>query len=168
MIRILKNIDHWIAKFETVILVAVLSMMVILAFLQVVLRNLFDEGILWGDTFLRHLVLWVGFLGASLATREKKHINIDLFTRFFKGKIKSLILAITNLFAAIVCWYLTSAAWTFVMDEKSFNTILFNDIPAWYFQIIIPIGFLLMTFRFLIIFIEHIADIISSKSGEAA
>ena len=168
MIRILKNIDSWISKFETVILVVVLSTMVILAFLQVVLRNLFSEGILWGDTFLRHLVLWVGFLGASLATREKKHINIDLFTRFFKGKAKSFILSIVNLFAAVVCWYLTSAAWTFVMDEKSFGTILFNDIPAWYFQTIIPIGFLLMTFRFIVIFIENMIEIFSSKSSETA
>ena len=167
MIRFLKNIDHWIARLETVLLVTVLSIMVILAFLQVVLRNLFSEGILWGDTFLRHLVLWVGFLGASLATREKKHINIDLFTRFFKAKLNSLFVAITNLFAAIVCWYLTSAAYTFVMDEKSYGTTLFNDIPSWYFQVIIPVGFLLMTFRFLVIFMENLIDIFSSKSGEA-
>ena len=166
MIRILKNIDSWIAKFETVLLVVVLSIMVLLAFLQVVLRNLFSEGILWGDTFLRHLVLWVGFLGASLATREKKHINIDLFTRFVKGKSQSFVKAFVNLFAAVVCWYLTSAAWTFVMDEKSYNSIIFNDIPVWYFQIIIPVGFLLMTFRFFIIFIENVIDIFSSKSGE--
>jgi len=165
MIKFLKNIDGWIARFETFLLVFVLSVMVLLAFLQVVLRNLFSEGILWGDTFLRHLVLWVGFLGASLATREKKHINIDLFTRFLKGKIKSFIISIVNLFAAIVCWYLTSAAWKFVMDEKSFNTILFSDIPAWYFQIIIPICFLLMTFRFIIIFIQNMVEIFTSKSG---
>ena len=168
MIRFLKNIDNWVAKFETVILVVVLSMMVILAFLQVVLRNLFDEGILWGDTFLRHLVLWVGFLGASLATREKKHISIDLFTRFVKGKTKSFVNALVNLFAAVVCWYLTSAAWTFVLDEKAANSTLFNDIPTWYFQIIIPAGFLLMTIRFLVFFIEYTVEIFTSKSGEAA
>lgn len=167
MIRTLKNVDAWIAKFETVILVIVLSIMVILAFLQVVLRNIFDEGILWGDTFLRHLVLWVGFLGASLATREKKHINIDLFTRFFKGKIESFIKALINLFASVVCWYLTSAAWTFVLDEKSANSTLFSDIPTWYFQVIIPVGFLLMTFRFLVICIEHAVEIFTDNSGEA-
>jgi TRAP-type C4-dicarboxylate transport system permease small subunit len=166
MIRFLKNIDKWIARFETVLLVVILSIMVILAFLQVVLRNLFSEGILWGDTFLRHLVLWVGFLGASLATREKKHINIDLFTRFFKGKTKSFLFAITNLFAAIICWYLTSAAWTFVMDEKLANSTLFSNIPAWYFQIIIPAGFLLMSFRFFVIFIEQLVTIFTSNSGE--
>ena len=168
MIRFLKNIDHWIARLETVLLVTVLSIMVILAFLQVILRNLFAEGILWGDTFLRHLVLWVGFIGASLATREKKHINIDLFTRFARGKFKTYIIAMINLFAAIVCWFLTSAAWTFVMDEKSFGTILFNDIPAWYFQIIIPVGFLLMTFRFLVIFLENLMESFTSKSSRAS
>ncbi len=166
MIQFLDKINSWIEKSESILLVITLSIMVVLAFLQVVLRNLFDQGILWADTFLRHLVLWVGFLGASLATREKKHINIDLFTRFFKGKIKSTLQAIVNLFAAIICWYLTSAAWTFVMDEHAANTILFSDIPAWYFQLIIPIGFLLMTFRFSIIFLEHVIEIFTTASGE--
>lgn len=166
MVNFIEKINKWIAKGESILLVATLSIMVVLAFLQVVLRNLFDHGILWADTFLRHLVLWVGFLGASLATREKKHINIDLFTRFFKGKIKSTIKAIVNIFAAIICWYLTSASWTFVQDERAANTILFGDIQAWYFQIIIPIGFLMMTFRFSLIFLEHIIEIFSTTSGE--
>ena len=84
--KILTAINSWIAKIEGVLIVIVVSIMVLLAFFQVAMRNLFDQGLLWGDIFLRHLVLWVGFLGASLATREEKHINIDVFSRFIPKK----------------------------------------------------------------------------------
>ena len=140
--------------------------MVLLSFLQVLLRNFFDEGILWGDTFLRHLVLWVGFIGASLATKEKKHINIDVFGRMLTGKIKFLADTVINLFASFISGYLANAAWSFVMDEKEFGTIIFNEVPAWPFQIIIPIGFALMALRFLNIAVLSLADVFKKEAQQ--
>jgi len=163
IMKILEKLNSWIEKTETAVLVAVLAVMVVFAFLQVVLRNIFDEGILWGDIFLRHLVLWVGFLGASLAARESKHINIDLFTRFLSDKGKIISHIITGLFSVFICVLLTDASWTFVQDEQMMGTEIFNNVPAWYFQVIIPIGFLLMAFRFLVQSIEHMVRLFGRK-----
>ena len=80
-------------------LVVIVLFMVVLAFLQVLLRNIFDQSFLWGDPLLRHLVLWVGFIGASLATREEKHINIDVLGRALKGRPKLAVRFFTELFA---------------------------------------------------------------------
>jgi len=156
--HILQKINSFIGRIESWILVVIVIVMVILSFAQVVLRNVFDQGILWGDIFLRHLVLWVGFIGASIATQEEKHINIDVFTRYIKGKGKYFTQALVNLFAAFVSFLLMQAAWTFVMEEREFETMLFSDIPAWYFQIIIPIGFGLMALRFIINCIQKLSD----------
>jgi C4-dicarboxylate transporter DctQ subunit len=164
--KLLETLNKWIEKAETTVLVAVLGFMVIFAFFQVVLRNVFDEGILWGDIVLRHLVLWVGFIGASMATRESKHINIDLFSRFLSARGKLVSFMITNLFSVYICIILFKAGWTFVQDEKMMGTTIFGDVPAWYFQIIIPIGFLLMAFRFLVHTITNIADLAGKKRGD--
>lgn len=161
--KILDKINTWLENAETAILVFVLAIMVVFAFLQVVLRNIFHEGILWGDILLRHLVLWVGFLGASLATREKKHINIDLLNRFLPRRGKEVSLLVTNLFSVFICLILTEASWTFVQDEKMMGTIVFADIPAWYFQIIIPIGFFLMAFRFFVHSLENIIGVFKKE-----
>ena len=142
--------------------------MEIFSFAQVVLRNVFDQGFLWGDIFLRHLVLWVGFIGASIATREEKHINIDVFSRLMKGKAKYFAQALVNMFAAFVSFLLMQAAWAFILEEKEFETVLFNDIPAWYFQIIIPVGFGLMMIRFVINLIQKVVDGISDQQEQAS
>ena len=48
--------------------------------MQVVLRQVFGGGILWCDTLLRHLVLWVGFLGAARAAGQHPHDGAPLGT----------------------------------------------------------------------------------------
>ena len=163
--KVIEKLNLWIQRTETIVLVLVLGIMVLFAFLQVVLRNIFNEGILWGDILLRHLVLWVGFLGASLATREQKHINIDLFSRFMSDKGKLIVRFITNLFSVFICYLLADAGWTFVQDEQMMGTAIFADIPAWYFQIIIPIGFILMSFRFLVLALENIVEVFQKEKG---
>ncbi|MEJ2635567.1 MAG: TRAP transporter small permease [Calditrichia bacterium] len=142
---------------ENSLIILILGVMVILAFLQVLLRNFFDTGILWGDIFLRHLVLWVGFIGASLATREEKHINIDVLTRIISKRYIPYVKMIIELVSVIICILLAHAGYKFLMDEIKYETILFENIPSWYFELIIPVGFALMAFRFLLKIIEQAA-----------
>ncbi len=146
---LLKRINEWIARFETFILVFIVLFMVFLAALQIVLRKFFDYGILWGDIFLRQLVLWVSFIGASLATKENKHINMDLLGRSLKGHWKTAGEVVIHLFSAYIALLLALAGWHFVQSEIEFGSTVFNNVPSWYFEIIIPIGFGLMALRFL-------------------
>jgi TRAP-type C4-dicarboxylate transport system permease small subunit len=166
MQKIIDNIDNGLAKLENIIIIVLISVMVVMAFFQVVLRNLFATGLLWGDIFLRHLVLWVGFIGASLATRESKHINIDILSRFLStSKLPFLRLAI-DLITATVCFILARAGYIFIKFEIEAGTTLFKDIPAWIFQIIIPIGFALIGFRFVLKAAEQILSINKSRKSD--
>ena len=161
--KIINGINNLFSFIEKTIVVLFLSIMIVLAFAQVIMRNFFDTGLLWADPFLRHMVLWIGFLGASLATQQEKHINIDLVTRFFSPRNTNFVRIATNLFAAAVCFGLAKAGWTFLQSEIETGDILLTigqkEFPAWWFQVIIPFGFGLMSFRFLLRTIEHIIRI---------
>ena len=162
---IVQRINLFVSKIESWILVGIVLLMVSMSFLQIVLRA-FSIGILWGDILLRHLVLWVGFIGASIATREEKHINIDIFSRFFNERGKLIVKGMIYLFAMYVSWLLADAAWNFVMEEIEYESMLYGKIPAWPFQIIIPIGFWIMTIRFGLLTIENILSAITLKKGD--
>lgn len=146
---VLNRINQWIAKTETFVLVLIVLLMVFLAALQIFLRKFFNYGILWGDIFLRHLVLWVSFIGASLATKENRHINMDVLGRLLKGKWKDAGQLVIHLFSFFITILLTNASLNFIQSEIEFGSIAFNNVPSWYFEIIIPIGFALMALRFL-------------------
>lgn len=167
--KIIRSISNSLAFIERAVIILLLAMMVALAFLQVILRNVFSTGYLWADPLLRHAVLWIGFLGASLATQQEKHINIDLITRFLRPRVTNIVRIVTNLFAGIACSLLCNAARTFVASEQSTGDILLTintmGFPAWWFQLIIPIGFGLMAFRFLIKALEHVIESLSPAAS---
>jgi TRAP-type C4-dicarboxylate transport system permease small subunit len=151
----LRRLDLLLNRIETAILIILLTVMVALAFLQVVLRNLFSAGLFWGDILLRHILLWLGFLGAALATSEERHINIDALRRFLSPRIRTVVDVVTDTFAAFVCALLAKASWTFVEAEIAANSTVFEGIPSWYAEIIIPVGFGLLVVHFLIRAILH-------------
>jgi TRAP-type C4-dicarboxylate transport system permease small subunit len=135
MKKTLKFIDNSLALVENSLIVLIVAIMVVMSFLQVFLRNFFDYGILWGDIFLRHMVLWVGFIGASLATRDERHINIDVLGRISPEKFRPYLRTVVDLFTMLVCIALAHAAYGFLQYEIEANTILFNNIPAWIFRL---------------------------------
>ena len=148
--RHIKRIENILAKTETAAVILILSTMVALAFGQVILRNFFGYGILWADIFLRQMVLWVGFLGASLAVREKKHISIDVLPRALPKSWEMPIRVFTDLTAGIISGFLAYAALSFVQFERESESVLILDIPVWAFQTILPFSFCMIAVRFLL------------------
>ena len=65
----LKRLTRTIAAIEDGLLVILLAAMTGLAGSQILLRNLWDTGLAWGDPLLRVMVLWVALLGATQGTR---------------------------------------------------------------------------------------------------
>ena len=143
-----KRLDKIIDRMEQRLLVTLLSLMILIAFSQIVLRNLFDTGLAWGDPLVRNLVLWVSFIGATLATKEGKHINIDVVSRWMPPRGKILVEAITGLFSSLVCALMTFAALKFIKNEAQMGGNTFFGIPLWIPEIILPITFALMALRF--------------------
>jgi len=143
-----ERIDANIDRVEQTLIVTFLSFMIFLAFLQIVLRNFFSTGLDWGDSLLRNLVLWIGFIGATLATKEGKHINIDVVSRWLPSLGKNVITLFIHLFSFIICCLLTYAALKFIKNEIQMENRTFLNIPAWIPEMILPITFSLMTFRF--------------------
>ncbi|MFQ5895283.1 MAG: TRAP transporter small permease [Nitrospinota bacterium] len=146
----LRALEAALARVEGGLVVCLLAFMVGLAFLQVVLRNVFGTGILWADVFLRQLVLWVTFLGASLGSREGRHIRIDVLLQWLPPRGGAWAGAAGHLFAALVSLLLARASLILVADERSAGSVLFGFLPTWWFQLIIPVGFFLMGLRFLL------------------
>ena len=146
--RFLYFFDEHISRLEQILIAALLAVMILLAFWQIVLRNFFATGIDWGDSLIRYLVVWVGFIGAAIATREGKHITIDILSRWITGKGNSAIQVISHLSSAVICGLLAWAAIKFIWFEAQMGGTTFFNLPIWVPELIIPITFGLMTLRY--------------------
>jgi len=156
--------DEMIDRVEQTLLVILLSFMIFTAFLQILLRNAFSTGLTWGDPFVRNLVLWTGFIGATLATREGKHINIDVVSQWMPPLGKTFIKVVIHLFSFSICGLLTYAAMKFIKNEAQIGNVTFLGIPSWIPEIILPIIFGLMAFRFGLRFLKSLSAITKSST----
>ncbi len=151
-----ETVDNGIARAEQALLVIFLGGIILLAFLQILLRNFFSTGLDWGDSLVRNLVLWIGFIGATLATKEGKHINIDVVSRILPSWGKKAVALIIHVFSFLICCSLTYAALKFIKNEAQMGTMTFLGIPTWIPELILPMTFGLMTFRFGLRFVKSL------------
>ncbi len=156
-------LDKWLEKIAGWLLVSFLSTMIVMAFGQIVLRNFFDTSIGWGDIFLRHMVLWVGYFGAIIATGEGRHLKIEFVNKLVPPKVHKVFKVATNLFAGVICFFLTRAAVSFFQMEQESGANLILDLSSTYFIVIIPIGYALVSFRFFVQAIAALVDIIQGR-----
>lgn len=131
-------------------LALLLGSMVILAPLQIFLRNFFDIGISWADPLLRILVLWVGLAGALAATRGDRQISIDVLSHLLGDRSRAAVRVVTSVFAAGISALVARASWQFVQVEIEYEAIAFADVPAWIPEIVIPFSFGLIAVRYLV------------------
>ncbi len=148
-VRLARGTRRLLLRCEDLLLVGMLCGMILLAMLQIVLRNLWNTSLVWGDPSLRIAVLWVTLLGAMAATRERHHIHIDLISRLLPPRARAYTRVLTDLFSSLICGVLAWVSGRFVLYEWQDGNILFASLPAWAGEIILPIGFAVMSLRFL-------------------
>jgi TRAP-type C4-dicarboxylate transport system permease small subunit len=158
------RLDRLLAGLERVAIVVLLCSLLLLGLLQIILRNVFTGGLFWADEVLRHLVLWLGFLGASLATHEQRHLRMDMLARWMPEGAQSWLDLLLNLVAASGCAILAQAAWTFVRFERESGAVLSVGLAVWMVQSIVPLGFALMMLRFALRMLEALAQLRKAHS----
>lgn len=144
----MRQVEGFFGRLEKWVLVSLLGFLIGFSLLQIILRNFFSTGFIWGDSLLRHSVLWISFLGAVRATAEDKHIRIDLLPRLFPGRGANIASVFVDLFSCLVCLVLMYASWNFISYEKMAGTLAFGKIPLWWLEAIFPFSFTVMAIRF--------------------
>ena len=146
--RWLELAERWGRWFENGLLFMLLTGLILLASTQIFLRNALSMGFPWADGLIRLMVLWLGLAGGIAASRDRKQIAIDIVTRALPPRAKRVTDLIAHLFTASVTALLAWHSLRFVQDSYAFGDTLVSDWPAWVFQIILPIGFAAICYRY--------------------
>ncbi|MEJ2059752.1 MAG: TRAP transporter small permease [Gammaproteobacteria bacterium] len=148
-----------IERIEDGLLALMLSGMILLACLQIILRNVFDSGLLWADPVLQIMLLWLTLLGAIAASRDDKHIRIDVLTSRLAPRPRAAVNAATALFTAAVCAIIAWQAGRLLVGDYHAHSLAFGQFPAWVVELILPFGFALITLRYLILTQRHLLQL---------
>ncbi|MEQ8859901.1 MAG: TRAP transporter small permease [Pseudomonadales bacterium] len=150
----IERLTRGLRSVENGVLAALLATMIGVAAYQVLARNLFDSGLLWGDGLVRVLVLWVTLLGGMVAARADEHIRMDLAARFLSARWNRQLRRLTSAFTVIVCGLFAYHSARFVWIDFQEGVLAFAAVPAWVCEAIMPVGGAVMGLRYVL----HVID----------
>lgn len=151
---------------ENVLLLLLLLGMIGLSAAQILLRNFFDIGFFWSDEVLRMLVLWIALTGAVAASRSDKHIAINLLDNFLSPRVLPVARLVTHAFSVGICGLLTWFSLQFALTTREYGDVVLSDTPAWLLQLVLPLGFGLMTYRYLLYCFKDIMALFGRRAAE--
>jgi len=138
-------------RLEDAVLVGLLLLMIGMSVTQIFLRNLFEAGIVWSDVMVRILVLWVGLIGAMVASRQDNHITIDILDRYLPERGKVYANFVVKLFTALICTIAAYYSLLFVQMEFADGGMAFAQVPTWLCEAIIPFAFTVIALRYFLL-----------------
>ena len=160
--KVLARLERFGTAAENTVLVLLLTAMIVLAVGQIVLREVFETGIIWADEFIKLLVLWIAMLGSIAASRDDRHLRIDVLSHALSEKLVSVSRLIVEIFAAIICGVVAWHAYRWLQIEFEYEDTVLIDFPAWLAHGILPVAFGLMTYRFVLSSVKRVLQLAAS------
>ncbi len=161
MRELLRDIDR---NGERWLLLVLYSFIVLAIFIEVLRRFVFLYSSVWGEETARYAFIYLVWIGASAAVRERAHIRIDVITHYLPQRGVGFI----YLFGDLVTAVLACLAIYWSMDPVLVSLKLGNVtdglriVRAW-FLIAVPLGFSMMMLRLVQSILRDLQDIRSGR-----
>ncbi len=144
---------------ERLALLVFYSMLVATMAVEVVRREVFAYSSIWGEEIVRYAFIYLAWIGAAAAVRERAHIRIDVLFNYVGPRVKALLYIFGDLvmlaIAVIAVWWsleTVSVSWKFGSVSHGLRMSM-----VW-FLAAVPIGFSLMVFRLAQSLIRDVSD----------
>ena len=147
-----RNAERWALLVFYTLLVATMA-------IEVIRREIFAYSSIWGEEIVRYSFIYLAWIGAASAVRERGHIRIDVIFNYVGPKVKAGFYVFGDLVMLVVAVF---AAWwsieTFLVSWKFGSVSHGLRIGMIWFLAAVPIGFSLMIFRLIQSLLRDITD----------
>lgn len=154
--KIDRNAERWALLVFYVVLVMTMA-------IEVLRRELFSYSSIWGEEIVRYSFIYLAWIGAAAAVRERAHIRIDVVMHYLGPRPKALLYIFGDLVmfgVALIALY-----WSFetVLVSSKFGSVSHGlRVSMVWFLMAVPLGFSLMILR---LFQSFLSDLRSLRDG---
>jgi C4-dicarboxylate transporter DctQ subunit len=152
-----QNAERWL-------LLTFYVMLVITMAVEVLRREIFAYSSIWGEEIVRYSFIYLAWIGAAAAVKERAHIRIDVIMHYLGPRPKALLYMFGDIIMMIVA--VIALYWSYESVHVSWKFGSVTDglrISKVWFLMSVPLGFGLMIWRLL----QSLRrDFISLKTGK--
>jgi len=156
-----RNILHKIDENgERDLLLPLYAMIVITIFMEVFRRFVLSYSSIWAEEVARYAFIYVSWIGASAAIKDRAHIRIDLILPLVGNRGKALIMIfgdlVTIVLAVLAFWWSLES----VLVSIKFGSVTHGlRISLAWFLAAVQLGFAMMLFRLVQSIIRDVSDL---------
>lgn len=161
MSKVLQALDQ---NGERWLLLVFYVMLVLTMFVEVVRREVFAYSSIWGEEIVRYSFIYLAWIGAAAAVKERGHIRIDVLMQYVRPRVKAVLYIFGDIVMAAVA--LVAVYWSFetVLVSAKFGSVTHGlRISQVWFLMAVPFGFALVLFRLAQSFLRDIRDLRDGK-----
>lgn len=148
-----RNGERWLLLVFYVMLVGTM-------FIEVVRREVFAYSSIWGEEIVRYSFIYLAWIGASAAVKERGHIRIDVIVHYVPRRIKALLYIFGDIVMFIVAAIALYWSWEAVHVSWRFGSVTHGlRISQVFFLFAVPFGFALMMLRLVQSFLRDLSDL---------
>lgn len=153
MVKVMKKFISTSSEiFENVIKIlcylgaALLVLTAIFISLDVFLRYMFNQPLMWVFEATEYALLFITFLSTAYVLQKEEHVKLDLVLNVMRRRTRAGFSAFISLVMAIVCLVITwsSTKYTIYLYQNDVTIIKYYTIPQFTIYFIIPTGFFLL------------------------
>ena len=124
------------------------SILVITMAVEVLRREVFSYSSIWGEEIVRYSFIYLAWIGAAAAVKERAHIRIDVLMHYLSPRLKALLYIFGDFVMLAVA--IGALVWSFetVMVSWEFGSVSHGlRVSLVWFLMAVPIGFGLIILR---------------------
>lgn len=135
---------------EETIICLLMATMTLLVFVEVVMRFVFNEGIMWAQELTLHLSAWMVLFGVSYGIKVGAHIGVDALVKILPPKARKTIGILAVCACLFYCALFIEGSWVYLKKMYKIKIEL-DDMPIqkWAAHSILLIGMAMITWRLL-------------------
>lgn len=145
MLRRLNRLDDWLAGLALFACFGVVCC-------EMGGRYFFNSSQLWSEELSRYLIIGSTYFGAAAAVRTEDHIRVELLIDLLPASVRRGLEVLISLLCALFTGTVGYFGYRWVQDSATLGLFSADSslvIPIYVFQAVVPIGFAIMTLRFL-------------------
>lgn len=153
-----KNAERWLLLVFYVMLVGTM-------FIEVIRREVFSYSSIWGEEIVRYSFIYLAWVGAASAVKERGHIRIDVIMNYVPRPAKTLLYIFGDIVMFIVAIIALYWSWEAVHVSWTFGSVTHGlRISQVFFLFAVPFGFALVIVRLVQSFLRDVSDL---RNGRA-
>jgi TRAP-type C4-dicarboxylate transport system permease small subunit len=148
-----RNGERWLLLVFYVMLVGTM-------FIEVVRREMFSYSSIWGEEMVRYSFIYLAWIGAAAAVKERGHIRIDVIMNYVPPRVKAVLYIFGDVVMFVVALIALYWSWEAVHTSWRFGSVTHGlRISQTWFLFAVPFGFGLVMLRLIQSFLRDISDL---------